>query len=314
MSPKVRVALCALLPLLAVGELVAAELQKRRVPTDQDWRAAATAASAARKPGDMILVAPRWAEPLGRKALGEVGKDLVDLKMAGRSDLDTVPRVLELSLRGHDDPQTKGWRLVDEKRFGPVSLRTLENPEPEKLVRDLVSELGPSVTVQRVSPDGKVDPCRWEQNASVRMPGLFQGPPTPKDRWLCAPWDPVWSYAGVTVITDLQYLPRRCIMMHPTEANMTIAYPPGPIGKKVVGYVGIHVFQERELNKPAVHARISIDGKEVAHTRHVDGDGWLRFEGSTAEQAGRSLPVKLETWVEGPSQFRVTCVAAELRE
>ncbi len=311
--PKVRIALCALLPLVAVGELVAAEVQKRKVPTDQDWRAAAAAASAARKPGDMILVAPRWAEPLGRKALGEVGKDLVDLRMAGRSDLDTVPRVLELSIRGKDDPQTKGFRLVDEQRFGHVTLRTLENPQPEKLVRDLVAEVGPAAKAMRIAADGATEACRWEE-ASTRMPGLFQGPPIPPKRFLCPPYDPSWSWVGETVITDLEYVPRRCIMLHPSDKHTGIELPSGPIGTKVVAYVGLHVFAEREKTKAPVHARISIDGVEVAHARHVDGDGWLRFEGSTQSFAGQQKPVRVETWAEGSSQLRVACVAAELRE
>ena len=116
------------------------------------------------------------------------------------------------------------------------------------------------------------------------------------------------------MITDLSYTPRRCVLMHPTESNMTVVYPPGPIGTKVVAYVGLHVFAEREKAKAPVHARISVDGHEVAHARHVDGDGWLRFEGSTAEHAGKSLPVKVETWAEGSPQYRIACVAAELRE
>ncbi len=312
--PGLRIALCAILPVVGVGELVAAEVQKRKVPTDVEWRAAASAASVARKPGDMILVAPRWAEPLGRKALGEVDTSLVDLRMVGRADLETVPRVLELSIRGKDDPQTLGWKLEREQRFGPVRLRTLINPKPEKLVRDLVAEFGPDVQAMKLAPDGKSEPCRWETGVSPKIPNLFQGPSPAQNRYLCAPYDPGWTWVGTTVLTDLDWQPRRCVMMHPTESRTAVEWPARPIAKKVVAYVGLHVFNERDLGHSPLHVAITIHGKEVAHARHKDGDGWLRFEGSTAEFAGQSHPIRIETYAEGSPQFRTSCIAAELRE
>ena len=100
--------LLAVVPLVAVGELVAAERQRRAVPTDADWRDAMAAASAARRPGDVILVAPRWAQPLGGKGAFEVAGGtapvasstaIVDLHTLARPDLETATRVLELSIR-----------------------------------------------------------------------------------------------------------------------------------------------------------------------------------------------------------------------
>lgn len=315
MRPIVQILLCALLPVVAVGELALAQAQARKVPTDAEWRAAAAAAKAAKKPGDVVVVAPAWAGPLGRKAIGEVDPTMIDLSSVAKSDLETATRVLELSIRGQDDPDTKGFTLLSEQSFGPVKLRTLGNPHPDKLLRDLVTELGPKTLVSHVHATIGADPCRWEQGAGVRIPNLFTGPATPPDRFLCPPFDPSWTFVGVTAITDLQYVPRRCILMHPTENDKTtVLYPPGAIGKKVVAYVGIHVFQERDLSKSPVHARVSVAGKEVAHTVHKDGDGWLRFEGSTAAWAGTQQEVKLETWADGSAQFRVACMAAQLRD
>ena len=312
--PTVKLLLCGLLPALGVGEFALARAQARRVPTDEQWRAAAAAAKAQHKAGDVVIVAPQWAGPLGRKAIGEVDPSLIDLASVARSDLQTATRVLELSIRGHDAPDTVGFRLTSEQAFGPVKLRILENPKPDKLVRDLVSELGPTTQVAHVHATVGAEACRWERGAS-RIPNLFTGPATPLERFLCPPYDPSWTFVGVTAITDLDYQPRRCILMHPTENDRTtVTYPPGTIGHKVVAYVGIHFAQERELNKAPVHARVSVAGKEVAHTLHKDGDGWLRFEGSTATWAGTQQEVKLETWAEGSAQFRVACVAAQLRD
>jgi hypothetical protein len=301
------------LPLVAIGELVAAQIQRRAVPTDDDWRAAAAAAKSEKRPGDVVIVAPHWAGPLGRKAIGEVDPSLTDLATVARSDLETAGRVLELSIRGKTDPQARGFRLASERRFGRVSLRVLENPKPERLVRDLADEIGPDLVVERVAPNGTREACRWE-DAGPEMPSLFGGPSTPASRWICPPGDPVWSFVGTTVITDLNYRPRRCIFMHPSLANATVTFPPRKIGAKVVGYVGLHAFVEREGGRAPVAVRISVDGRAVAETRHVDGDGWLRFEGSTAEFAGTDRPVTIEAWAEGNPQLRVACVAAQLRE
>ncbi len=314
--------LLAVVPLVAVGELIAAERQRRAVPTDADWRNAMAAASAQKRPGDVILVAPRWAQPLGGKGAFETAggaapvassTTIVDLRTVARPDLETATRVLEVSIRGKDDPQVKGFRLVKTQSFGKVELRTLENPKPDKLLRDLVSEVDETTTATRVAPDGSVEPCRFESDVGARMPGLFSGPISARKRWLCPPFDPGWSWFGETVITDHDYVPRRCIMMHPTLSNSTLTFPPRPIGQRVVAYVGKHVFIEREKRLAPVHVRISVAGVEVAHAFHRDGDGWLRFEGSTAAYAGTSQPVKIELWAEGSPQFRLACVAAELR-
>jgi glutamyl/glutaminyl-tRNA synthetase len=82
-----------------------------------------------------------------------------------------------------------------------------------------------------------------------------------------------------------------------------------------LAWIGIHVYQERELKFAPILTRISVAGKQVASVTHHDGDGWLRFEGSTAEFAGTSQPVKLELWADqGLTQYRTACMAAQLRD
>lgn len=316
----------AILPVTAVWELVAGEVQHRHVPQAGDWGAAASAAVAEKRPGDVIVVAPRWAEQHGRMALSDFRPPSVttpdvpldkwfDVRVAARPDLETYRRVLELSIRGKDDPETKGWKLVEERRFGDVALRVLENPAPHPIVRDLVDEIDATATVARVA-NGVPEPCRWEETGPQHMPGLFAGAVQPTKRFLCSPFDPAWSFVGPTVITDLHYVPRRCIWMHPGANDVTtIEFPPKPLGKSFVGYLGIHVYQERELKFPPVYARVSVADKEVAHVVHNDGDGWLRFDGSTAEFAGTSQRVKIELWVDpGMNPFRTACMSAQLRD
>ncbi len=315
------VAAFALLPLAGFGELVAGEVQHARVPSWSDWVRAADAAKHAKRPGDAVLIAPRWAAPLGREALdaqqirlGKPMDDAIDVRLAARADLETYRRALELSIRGHDDPDVKGWRLVSEQRFGMVSLRTIDNPAPKRLVRDLVDEIDSTATVYRASPLGAHEACRWEPAGAQHPVSLFNGPVPSPSRWLCPPWDPAWTTVGPTVLTDLDYLPRRCIWMHPVgDAITTIELPARPIGDELVGHLGVHVFEERELKGAPVLGRVSIAGRKVAEVRHVDGDGFQRFSASTADVAGQRLPVKLELWAEhGEVAFRWACMAVEL--
>jgi hypothetical protein len=328
MSPLqvVRALALAILPATAVWELIAVQVQHRHVPKRDDWGAAASAAIAAKQPGDVIIVAPRWAEQHGRMATAgfrvprattpETPLDpMFDVRVAARADLETVTRALELSIRRKDDPQTKGWTLVSEQKFGDVSLRILQNPAPQKLLRDLIDEIDPTATVSRVA-NGVADPCRWEETGTPHMPGLFAGAVQPTRRFFCSPFDPAWTYVGETVITDLQYMPRRCIWMHPGANDVTtIELPPRPIGKRFVAYLGIQVYQERELKWPPVYARASVGGKEIIHITHTDGEGWMRYEGSTADFAGTSQPVKIELWTDpGMNPYRTACMAAQLRD
>ena len=71
-EPSPRRAL-ALLPLLGFAALCLWEgglavLGPRRAPTPADWQAAAAQVRAGFQPGDLIVIAPAWAAPLGRMA------------------------------------------------------------------------------------------------------------------------------------------------------------------------------------------------------------------------------------------------------
>jgi hypothetical protein len=338
LSQRSRAALLAtllLLPVTAIGELVAGEVQRRRVPSDDDWRAAAAAALAEKKPGDVIVVAPRWAEGLGRMALsrGQVprvdpqraaapGATLLgldgafDARIAGRSDLDTAVRVIELSAHRADDPATKDFSLEREQRFGALSLRVLRNPHPEVLVRDLTEEIDEKASVRKVPiAGGAGESCRWETTGYQHFPAIFGGPVPPAARFSCPPNDPAWSFVGATIISDLSFTPRRCIAMHPLDgARLTVQLPKGRIGKKLVAYMGLHAYAERDLRGPPVHARISVGDRVVAERTHEDGEGWVRFEGATAELAGQEQTITLETWTDRPAGQRFTCIAAQVRE
>lgn len=314
------------LPIVALAELVVGRWQDRRVPTQAEWaRAAVLATSLARPDASTrlpIIVAPRWATPDGDLALGGFGAQrtpdqaVVDTHVTGRSSLETAAHVVELSVYGADDPDVRGWNVARSERFGALSVRLLDNPKPSRLLRDLSDEIDPKAQVSRVDPAGKSQACRWEPSGQQKMFALFAGPMAPQQRFSCPPFDPNWTFVAPTVITDLDYVPRRCIFMHPDRDQITrVELPPRTIGRRVVAWTGLPYTAERELKFAAYHAAISVDGHRVAEVTHVDGDGWKRFEGDTSQYAGKEAPIAIETWAEGAaSVMRQACVAAEVRE
>jgi hypothetical protein len=123
-----------LLAVLAIWELVATVRAGSDVPGDDDWAAAAAAVRAAHQPGDLIVFAPRWIDPVGRLHLG----DLIPLAMAGRQDADRYGRIWELSIRGARADETSGLEPVSVEHHGGVTVRRFERT-PAEVVTDLVA-------------------------------------------------------------------------------------------------------------------------------------------------------------------------------
>ena len=76
------------------------------VPDDAAWGAAAARVRAQHQPGELIVFAPGWVEPVGYLHLG----DLVPVEMAARLDAARYPVIWELSIRGARAPATRGLR------------------------------------------------------------------------------------------------------------------------------------------------------------------------------------------------------------
>src|SRR6185295_8226043 len=70
------------------------------------------------QPGDLIAVAPSWAEPLGLEQLG----DLMPVSMVGRGDGRAYRRIFELSLRGAHVADAAGLVAEQVRDFGPLRL------------------------------------------------------------------------------------------------------------------------------------------------------------------------------------------------
>lgn len=117
----------AALLVLAVWEIATLLRVRAAAPVDADWRASRDAVVAERKPGDLIVFAPAWTDPVGRKFLG----DLMTIDDAARMDEARYGRVWELSIRGAS-AGIEG-KVAFEKTLGAVRVRRYEREAAEVL-------------------------------------------------------------------------------------------------------------------------------------------------------------------------------------
>ena len=113
-----------LLAAIALWEMVAVAGFDDHAATDADWSALSAALHARHKPGDLIVFAPGWIDPLGREHVG----DLLPIDMAARMDGARYPVVWEVALGGARAPETTGQSPVWSHRYGPLALRRYQRP------------------------------------------------------------------------------------------------------------------------------------------------------------------------------------------
>jgi hypothetical protein len=114
--------LCALaLLVLGVWEVGRLTAVAGAAPHDADWRRAAQVVRDGFAPGDLIVFAPPWVDPVGRKWLG----DLMRVEDAARMDEARYGRIWEVSIRGASAGAV-GEPQLDE-HVGAVHVRRLDH-------------------------------------------------------------------------------------------------------------------------------------------------------------------------------------------
>lgn len=111
----------ALIAALAVWEIAVLWRAKAKAPANRDWAAAHDLVAAAHQAGDLIVFAPAWTDPVGRKWLG----DMMTVAEAARMDAVRYPRVWEVSIRGAHSAEATGTVAVDQT-FGAVRVRRFD--------------------------------------------------------------------------------------------------------------------------------------------------------------------------------------------
>jgi hypothetical protein len=133
-----RLAAAPALLLIAISawEMCAARRDAASVPEADAWRAAAAVVRAGYRPGDLIVFAPDWIDPVGRMHLG----DLIPLPVAARMDAARYGRIWELAIRGAHAPDVRGLAPVAAEDHGGVAVRRYERA-PAVVVGDVLDRL-----------------------------------------------------------------------------------------------------------------------------------------------------------------------------
>ncbi|HEV8548579.1 MAG TPA: hypothetical protein VGQ57_06115 [Polyangiaceae bacterium] len=298
-----------LLPGLGLLELGAHLWFASRAPGLDAWRALAATAHGMKRPGEPIVVAPEWAEPLARLAFGDAAFPLDEL---GRQDDRSTPRVLEISELGARAPGSRGWPVVSERQLGPFTLRVLQNPAPLRPRYRFVDHVDPTaLRVSLVTPAGE-RPCTFTEHARVTAGGLHGQVAFPARRFQCPGGDA--TFVGVTLIDDQNYRPRRCIWAHPPPwGSLRLRFSNVPLGTSLHGYGGLSYFLFRDGVGAPVELSAASGEERFGSTRHHDETGWSSFDFSTAARAGQTVDLDFEVRSGDPNR-RDFCFSAEAEE
>lgn len=271
-APRLRaaLALCAVLA-VAAWEAAQALLAPGRVPSEADWAAAAAAARQALAPNDLIVVAPRWAEPVARRHLG----DLMPAAMLGRPDEARYGRILELSMRGARAPEAAGLPLEAESAHGRVTLRRYRR-QAATVTADLVADLLSARVGQAPmdAPAGAPEqPCLW-------------GGPAPGPPGSAPPRGEAGAFRcrGSRVerrTMEIDYAPRYGVVVPAEPGLRTVLEYDLPAqatdGAELVVYAGLHDYYARKTESGPADLVVDFDHGKQRAALSVAPSGWHRL-------------------------------------
>jgi hypothetical protein len=303
------------LPLAGLVELGGAFFFAHRAPTNADWAAVGPVLEARRRAGDVIVVAPRWAEPHARAALGDAHFPLAEL---ARADDTRVVRAFELGASGHHAPELATWRQTEALALpGGLLLRILENPRPAHVVTDLLALAERGALVVHRSADGAAYPCTYSEHAPPSAAGLFGPPALGRQQWICG-FDPSGN-VGLSVVDDEQFRPRRCLLVPVgAQADTVLRFDEVLLGDVLRGHGGVSWTRQRERKGPPVKLGFRVSegdadaGAIVGEIVHAEGSGFSPFAFPLDRYAGRRATLTITLRSEGGSPHPY-CLEADTR-
>lgn len=270
---------------LALADCARVALGVARAPRESDWRSAEHAVRAGFASGDLVVVAPAWADPTMRLYLG----DLLPIPIAARADSDRFGRVWELSLRGARAPEAAPPADCQTVAEGRVRVRLCRKPAV-RVLYDLTDRwIDARVALLR---DGRELPCPFQEGG-----------------FMCAG-------ASVTqAVGEIEYQPHRCILAPPPGAGevLRIEWRDVPLGRGLVGYTGIHSFYSRKQADGPTEVAVFVDDQPGLDIVHRNRDGWRRFELAAAGPRERHARLRFDISSPRP-EARTLCFAAESRD
>jgi hypothetical protein len=276
-----------LVPVVGLTELAAHAYFSSRPPSPEEWTSGRAAVRDLRRHGELVVIAPYWAEPNARFAFGD---ELMPVRDVARADESAYPLAIEVSILGASAPELGGWKLLEERKAGKLRLRVLKNPRPARVAFDFVDGVA-GATVVDARLGGGETPCAYTTSARRDAGGLHGDPAFPAARHVCN--GPEAHFVGVTVVEDNAWRGRRCIWAEPTDgAELVIRYHDVPLGASLRGYGTLPWWLERELRGAPVEMRLVVAGDDLGTYVHRDGEGWRMFEAPLGKHAGTHADVE----------------------
>jgi hypothetical protein len=295
-------------PLLGLAELGAYVFFSRRAPNEKDWADVRPLVASWYTPGDVVVVAPYWAEPMARWKFGD---ELMPVRDVARPDPSGYAQAIEVSTLGQAAPELAGWKVLKETKHGSFRLRALANPAPPAITYVFGDHVGPETMEASTEKAGGRTPCAFNANATIEGGGLGGPPIYPAARFVC-PGEPAHVFVGVTIIDDEKARPRRCIWASaPTGDGETVArFRNVPLGTKIHGHAGMGWLIERDRAVPPYMIRVVVGSTEVGKVVHAPGDWWKAFELPLGGAAGTTADVEFRVSSQGGTH---ACFEADSR-
>lgn len=287
LSPRRRKARVLVFGVFVVGlaELFLHVYHKKKSPNPEDWAQLVEPVRQEKQDGDVVVVAPAWAEPWARKTLGD---GVFPMRDVARSDMSRYASALEIGVLGQTSPESAGFREVSQRKVGPFVLRRLENPVHSPVTIDFVDRIAiGQADVQTTDPEAR---CLFNKTARVIAGGLGGHPTFPVARFEC-PGSEFFNVSE-TVIADQDFRPRRCIWAHPqAKGEVVIRFTDVRLGSVIRGHGGLYWIIERDKPGAPVFVNVRVNHEDLGRYEHKDGDGWSAFEMPLGAQANATNAV-----------------------
>jgi hypothetical protein len=277
-------------PVFGLAELGAHLFFARRAPSEKQWSEVRSLVAAWYKPGDVVVVAPYWAEPMARWKFGD---ELMPVRDVARPDTTRYAEAIEVSTLGQRAPELAGWKVIREAKHDAFTIRALANPSPPAVTYVFGDHVGPDAMEASTEKGGVKVSCPFNPTSPIEGGGLGGPPIYPAARFAC-PGEPSHVFVGTTIIDDELAHPRRCIWASsPTGQGETVAhFRDVPLGTKIRGHAGMGWLIERDRAVPAFTIRVLVRGAEVGRVVHEPGDFWKEFEVPLGAAAGTTADVE----------------------
>jgi hypothetical protein len=272
-----------------------------RAPAPNDYAPLAPRLKALKQPGQPVVVAPAWAEPLVRAA-APTAFPIAELT---RVDDTGYYEFWQVSLLGQEAPSLAGFATERTERLGPFTLSLRKNPRPAPSVFDFVTAVDAAQVEVYQELEGARLPCRLEEDARLETGGLHGHVTYPKRRFACTRE----RFVAVTLSEDQDYRAHRCILARlPTSGRLVLSFSGVPEATRLVGHAGFSWFLERDAQAPQVELSVSAAGRELGRHRASGGQGFSRFELPAANS--HTVEIALERIAPAQSDF---CFALEAK-